>query len=215
MHLVVFDIDGTLVDSDKFEVELYVRAVKTVLGIIIDDNWGRYRNVTDGGILDQIIEENDVDGDRGAIHQRVKDEFVSLTKRHLNRHPDALKEIVGAKALIEQLKSKESVILAIATGGWEETARLKLRGVGIDLDQIAIATGSDAINRVAIIQTAEARALGGAIATKKTYFGDGVWDKHASQELDYDFIAIGDSVEHHVKFRDLSSHEAIFEQLGV
>ena len=214
MHLVVFDIDGTLVDSAKFEAALYVRAVKTVLGIIIDDNWGRYRNVTDGGILDQVIEENDVDGDRGAIHQRVKDEFVSLTKWHLNRYPDALKEIVGAKALIEQLKSKESVILAIATGGWEETARLKLRGVGIDLDQIAIATGSDATNRVAIIQTAEARALGGAIATKKTYFGDGVWDKYASQELDYDFLAIGDSVEHYVKFRDLSAHEAIFKQLG-
>jgi beta-phosphoglucomutase-like phosphatase (HAD superfamily) len=60
MHLVVFDIDGTLVDSGSFETELYVRAIKTVLQIVIEDDWNHYRNVTDGGILDQAIADNGI-----------------------------------------------------------------------------------------------------------------------------------------------------------
>lgn len=110
MQFVVFDIDGTLVDSAEFEADLYVRAVKTVLDIVIDDDWSQYRNVTDGGILDQVIEENRVDGDRGQIHVRVKDEFFSLTTNYLDRTPDALKEIAGAKRLIEELESIDSCI---------------------------------------------------------------------------------------------------------
>ena len=35
IHLVLFDIDGTLVDADEFDSELYVRAVREVLGIEI------------------------------------------------------------------------------------------------------------------------------------------------------------------------------------
>jgi len=31
MHLVMFDIDGTLVDSAGFDCELYVEAVRSVL----------------------------------------------------------------------------------------------------------------------------------------------------------------------------------------
>ena len=78
-----------------------------------------------------------------------------------------------------------------------------------------LATGSDATSRVAIIEIAQARALDGDTATRKTYFGDGPWDKKASQALNYDFIAIGGRVEHPVNFPDLSSHEAIYEALGI
>jgi beta-phosphoglucomutase-like phosphatase (HAD superfamily) len=141
MHLVVFDIDGTLVDSGSFETELYVRAIKTVLQIVIEDGWNHYRNVTDGGILDQAMADNGIEGDRDEIQRRVKNEFINLTTRHLRNDRDALKEIAGARALIEGLSLKESVVLAIATGGWEETAKMKLHGAGIDPDRIAMTTG--------------------------------------------------------------------------
>ncbi len=64
MHLVVFDIDGTLVDSYGFDAELYADALRQVLGIDIDTDWARYRNASDSGILDQIIEETGVEEDR-------------------------------------------------------------------------------------------------------------------------------------------------------
>ena len=49
----------------------------------------------------------------------------------------------------------------------------------------------------------------------KTCFGDGPWDKKASQAMIYDFVAIWDRVEHSVNFPDLSAHEAIYEALGI
>jgi len=39
MHLVMFDIDDTLVDSAGFDGELYAAAVESELGFAVDRNW--------------------------------------------------------------------------------------------------------------------------------------------------------------------------------
>lgn len=57
IHLVVFDIDGTLVDSNEFDGLLYAEAVKRVLGHEIDRTWCNYTSVTDSGILNEILEQ--------------------------------------------------------------------------------------------------------------------------------------------------------------
>ena len=57
MHVVVFDIDVTLVDSSEVNSHLKVEAVEYVLGIQVDDNWSRYTHVTDSGILNEIMDE--------------------------------------------------------------------------------------------------------------------------------------------------------------
>ena len=49
MHLVLFDIDGTLVDSDEFDSELFVRAVREVLGIEIGDKVHHHARYPDFG----------------------------------------------------------------------------------------------------------------------------------------------------------------------
>ncbi|MCY3773279.1 MAG: hypothetical protein OXG98_14835 [Gemmatimonadetes bacterium] len=60
----IFDIDGTLVESSGFEDELYVAAVRDVLGnVCIRERWSTYRHVTDTGILRQIMEENRIRGE--------------------------------------------------------------------------------------------------------------------------------------------------------
>lgn len=59
MTAIIFDIDGTLIESMKFDSEIYIQAVKKVLGdVFIHDDWGKYNNVTDPGILNQILKEN-------------------------------------------------------------------------------------------------------------------------------------------------------------
>ena len=61
---VIFDIDGTLVESSRFEDDLYVAAVRDVLGdVCIRERWSTYRHVTDTGILRQIMEENRIQGE--------------------------------------------------------------------------------------------------------------------------------------------------------
>jgi beta-phosphoglucomutase-like phosphatase (HAD superfamily) len=159
MHLAVFDIDGTLVDSDEFDGLLYAEAIRNVLGIDLDLDWNRYVNVTDSGILDEILEESRLVGERAEVHSWVRFEFIRLTERYVVRHPEALKEIPGARAMVETLRTHPSVSVAIATGGWRETAELKLRGIGLEPESIVLATASDSSDRCEIIRLAEQRAM--------------------------------------------------------
>ena len=215
MHLVVFDIDGTLVDSYGFDAELYTDAVRQVLGINIDTDWARYRNATDSGILDQVIEENGVEEDRKTLQLTVQREFTRLTEAYIKQNANAVREIPGASAFIEHLEQIEDVALAIATGGWESTAKLKLRAIGLNPDHFALATASDAISRTEIIEIAAERSLRGRKAARKTYFGDGLWDKRASEALGYEFIGVGNRVDHHATFLDYRNVEKICTHLGV
>jgi phosphoglycolate phosphatase-like HAD superfamily hydrolase len=215
MHLVMFDIDGTLVDSAGFDAELYAQAVEGVLGIAVDRDWDRYEHVSDSGILKQLLRASRFDGDRAALAARVQQQFVGLVRDYLRREPAVVREIAGAKHLVERLRSLAGVRVAIATGGWEPTARLKLQHVGIDVDGAGFASSSDARARTDIMRLAAQRALGGASFKRATYFGDGTWDRRASAELGYDFVAVGRGVPHPVAYDDLSDVEAILGQLRV
>ncbi len=214
-HLVMFDIDGTLVDSHKFDSQIYADTIRDDLGIEVDRSWRRYANVTDSGILDELLDELQFTGDRSAVEARIKKEFIKRTQRYANQHPGVIREIAGARALVELLSTKDSVRLAMATGGWHETAVLKLRAIGIDCERIAMATATDATSRSAIMRLAEERAMSHETPLTRTYFGDGDWDRRACAELDYAFIAIGGRVQHHTAFADLRDHAAILSLLGV
>jgi phosphoglycolate phosphatase-like HAD superfamily hydrolase len=213
VHLAVFDIDGTLVDSDEFDGRLYAEAISTVLGFDIDRTWANYNSVTDSGILNEILDGIAPSLDRREAHQRVKSEFIRLTQRYVERTPEALREVPGARGLVEMLEEQPSITVAIATGGWRETAELKLRGIGLDPDRLPVATASDSPDRREIIRIAEIRALNGEPAHRRTYFGDGAWDKKAAEELSYAFVAVGNAVPHDIVLQDLADHAKVLAYL--
>lgn len=215
MHLVVFDVDGTLIDSYGLDADLYVDAVQRVLGITIDTDWAQYTNATDSGILEQVLEENGIEQHHENIYSDVKREFTRLIDTFIRDNPNALREIPGAKTFIEHLQKIENIALAIATGGWDTTATLKLHEIGLDTDQYALATASDARSRTEIIKIAVDRSLEGAEPDRVTYFGDGPWDKRASEALGYDFIGIGERVDHSSQFLDYRDVDVICKLLGV
>jgi phosphoglycolate phosphatase-like HAD superfamily hydrolase len=215
MHLVMFDVDGTLVDSAGFDGALYAQAVREVLQIPVDETWASYRNATDSGILEQLLAQHDFGPAVGDLRAGVKRRFVELFEDYAARHPSAVREIPGAKALIDTLCTIPSVRVAVATGGWLETASLKLKGIGLAIERLAIATASDSADRTTIMQIAERRAMLGFASSRKTYFGDGAWDQRASAHLGYQFIAIGRNIEHDLLFQDFSDREAVLACLAV
>jgi phosphoglycolate phosphatase-like HAD superfamily hydrolase len=212
-RLVMFDVDGTLVDSNGFDAVCYAQAVRDVLDVDVDQTWASYRNVTDSGILEEILARGGFETGVDALRGRVKKRFIELTRAYVSRPSFAVREIPGASALIEALVLMPGVSVAIATGGWQETAALKLESAGIRTHGLALATGSDAPERTAIMQLAERRALRGAAVAAKTYFGDGAWDKRASAQLGYRFIGIGAAVRHDIRFEDYRDREAILQCL--
>lgn len=215
MHLVMFDIDGTLVDSAGFETSLYVEAVRDVLQIEIDSDWGRYEHVSDSGILHEVLRRIGFSGDVAGCVARVQQHFIGLIRNHLRRSPDTVGEIAGARCLVERLLELPNVRVGVATGGWEPTAKLKLAHVGIDVGRLGFASSSDAIARTDIMQLAAQRATHGSAYARATYFGDGAWDRRASAALGYDFIAVGSAVPHPVTYADLRDTDTILTGLGL
>jgi beta-phosphoglucomutase-like phosphatase (HAD superfamily) len=214
-HLVMFDIDGTLVDSWGFDSRYYADALRTVLDVEIDDTWRPYTHVTDGGILEELLASKRFDRPLDELRAEAKARFMTAIRAHFARDAKPVREIAGARALIEHLQTLPNVRVAIATGGWAESARLKLAAIGIDADTVPHATSSDRIERAEIMRLAEARALAGAPWTTRTYFGDGAWDKRASAELGYRFVAVGPRVDHDVRFDDFRDRDAVLRCLGL
>ena len=212
MQLVMFDIDGTLVDSSGFDGELFARAVRDVLGVEVDRTWQSYRNVTDSGILGEVIARHEIDSETAPSD--VKHRFIELVGDYLCDSGNTVQEIPGAGALLSRLQATPGFSLAIATGGWRETAEMKLAHVGIEAGHIPLATSSDAEARADIMRRAERLAGTGQPFARRTYFGDRLWDRNASAELGYSFIAVGDRVEHQVRFMDLRDQDEILSRLS-
>jgi phosphoglycolate phosphatase-like HAD superfamily hydrolase len=215
-HLVMFDIDGTLVDSTRVDSQLYARAVRETLGtdVHIDETWRPYVHVSDSGILDEILAQHRFAAPLGELRAEVKRRFIELVRERLDVGTPAVREIPGATALLRSLSAQSDVRLAIATGGWAETALMKLAAIGVSVDGVGFASSSDAPERTSIMRIAERRALRGAEPLKRTYLGDGPWDQRASAELGYRFIAIGRALAHEPRFDDYTDAAAVLACLA-
>src|SRR5215470_10025349 len=94
---VIFDIDGTLVDSTEFEGRLYVAAVLWVLGRVpIRSNWGDYEDVSDSGILRQICHENGLGA--SLCERLVRARFGELVSEHLRQQGSCQPLLSGISA---------------------------------------------------------------------------------------------------------------------
>lgn len=212
MHHVMFDVDGTLVQSYKFDEECYIQSVADVLGHRIDSNWSRYRHVTDAGILKEHLEKYGVADNHDEIYAQVKSVFIGKIEDHLFQNPAS--EIAGAKGFISRLKQLDSVSLSIATGGWLETAKLKLESAGIDISGIPMASSNDHYSRAEIMKVAKRKAKVKSIH-HLSYFGDAEWDQKACRQLGYNFVLVGDRIKHDKSIVDLTDITYALSLIGI
>lgn len=185
---LIFDIDGTLLDSSMQDEEIYKRAVETVLGpVSFRDGLHDYEHVTDTGILLQVFDDNELVRDDRAI-ARIRQEFCRLISEHISAS-GPFPEIPGARRLLAGLRHSARHHLAIATGGWRDSARTKLEAAGFELGGIPLVSADDALERMAIMQLA--LESGGPDIDSVTYFGDGPWDRIACDRLGWEFRPVG------------------------
>lgn len=188
MKAILFDIDGTLIESMTVDTELYLASIGEVLGSVrFRGTLSDYEHVTDNGILAQVLDDNGYPFDEQTA-AAIKAIFVGKIERHIETE-GPFSTIHGAIEFFERTRASDGRRVAIATGGWRESARLKLESAGFDIDGIPLVTGDDAWTRIEIMETALAR-LGGAFESV-TYFGDAEWDRQACQSLGWNFVAVG------------------------
>lgn len=183
---VVFDLDGTLVDSNAFDGALYAETVREVIGAEVDESWRKYRHVTDEGILGQILEGLSVSESR-ELRRRARESFGAKVERFLAQGGPC-ECVPGAKSAIEELHAA-GLRVGIATGGWAHTARMKLAHAGISLDGLVLTSSDDSHDRVEIMNACLRRL--GATPNSAVYVGDGQWDLEASHRAGWQFIGVG------------------------
>lgn len=187
-HAVIFDIDGTLLESAARDDELYRAAVSSVLGDVrLRAALADYEFVTDTGILLRILDDNGMDRDPQIV-EAVRREFETLLREHIRRH-GPFAEVPGARSLIRRLSASKDHSVAIATGGWRSTAELKLASSGFEFDGVPLCSADDAVDRRRIMQLA-LQALGTSVRSV-VYYGDGDWDRAACASLEWEFRAVG------------------------
>ncbi len=196
----MFDIDGTLLESVDFDEVAFIDAVKTVTGREIDSDWESYPHVSDTGLIQTFCEQHNLLDTFDEVHHKVKQAFISNIKAHLDNQP--VQAIPGAQAFIGYLTSQPNYLVSYATGGWRESALMKLQSASIDIDAQYLKSSNDDYRRTHIMRAAKR-------ASRVIYLGDGLWDQVACAKLAYPFIAVGDKVDHPYRITDFSEPEKV------
>jgi beta-phosphoglucomutase-like phosphatase (HAD superfamily) len=207
----MFDIDGTLINSYELDSKCFVDAVNDVTGISINSDWSTYHHVTDSGILGEVLHNENIT-DKPLIEASIKQVFLEKLEKTITAKP--IEEIPGAISFIAYLKKADNIVVSLATGGWYESAMLKLKSAGIDISGIPIASANDSTSRTDIMKLAASRATGKQ-NTPCTYFGDDAWDKAACEKLGFNFILVGDKLVHKPSIENFKSISSILSYLDV
>src|SRR5436305_12153209 len=146
MRLVVFDIDGTLTQTMKADEECFVRSVAEVCGFSdVDGDWSRYKHATDFGIFREIHETRTGRLPSPSETSRFRQHFVALLAQASSEAGFAA--VTGAPLLLSRLTDSEQYRVALATGAWRDSARLKMASAGLSYDDYPAAPSDDAFAR--------------------------------------------------------------------
>jgi phosphoglycolate phosphatase-like HAD superfamily hydrolase len=187
--LIVFDVDGTLIDADELDHRCFDEAFLEITGVRLPgERWNQVREFTAQAIVREALHDWPED-ERSAAEATIRAGFLArLTAAHA-ANPQAFPAASGGPALIDELAGSAACRVAIATGCWRETSRFKLAAAGYRIEGVECASSSDCYRRVDIIRTVMNRMSGDASDT--VYVGDQFWDQRAAMELGIRFVGVG------------------------
>ena len=195
--LVIFDIDGTLIDSSKVDEICFVRSIQDKFQIEnINDNWESYTEATDSGIFEEIFQASF--SRKPSRDEQIKhiERFVALLRDYHVREPSMFQETSGAADILECLKHHAEWEAAIATGGWRESALFKLHAAPIDIKGIPMMTSSESKYRNEILRKCieyAKRVYDVGTFERIISIGDAIWDLKTAYTLGIGFIGINSS----------------------
>ena len=195
MNLAIFDIDGTLTETNAVDETCFVQAFADALGVTqINTNWMEYKYVTDSGITFQIFDER-------LARPPHQDELANLISCLVNlleaqRVKDAslFAEVAGAAQALARLGQETEWAVALATGCWRESAMLKLKAAGIESEHLPAAFAEHGLSREAILNAAVSLAqqsYGQDHFERIVSVGDGQWDVQTASNLGLPFVGLG------------------------
>jgi phosphoglycolate phosphatase-like HAD superfamily hydrolase len=186
MRLVIFDVDGTLTDTMAVDTQCFLRTFAETCGFAnINSDWSCYKSATDAGIFQEIFESRMGRAPSAAETKHFRDHLVGLFRSAAQEKLFAA--VPGASDLLVRLKQSDEYRVAVATGCWADSARVKMASAGMCYDDYPSASADDVPEREAIVQLAMNRA---EPFSRAIYVGDGVWDIRACRKVGIPFLGI-------------------------
>lgn len=180
MKLAIFDIDGTLTETNKVDNECFVKAFAASHQITdIETDWTKYEHVTDSGLVSEILSRRLDRAPNEEDFLAFKSCFIENLKEFASKDQTLFTEVSGAKKMLKKLSQEKSWTIALATGCYYDSAKLKLEKAKIKVKNFPIGTADDAVSREEILQTAIKKSL--KKYEQKNFekivsIGDGIWD---------------------------------------
>lgn len=177
--LLLFDIDGTLVDCGPQPRGLFKDALIEVYGTAGDCDSYSFTGRTDSRIvLDLLTRAGVTERDVRARLPCLRDLYLAALDRALDR--GQMRLLPGVLDLLERLAPRTDLTLALLTGNWEPGARIKLARFDLNRFFPFGAFGSDATDRDDLPPVAwdrAERATGRRFRPEETLIiGDSVYD---------------------------------------
>ncbi len=188
MNLAIFDIDGTLVDSNAIDHECFIETFDSEFGLrATDTDWRDYPYHTDRGLTHEFLRRAWSREPEEAEIERHRIAFITL----LQARTVVLHEIRGARAFLDLIEQRGWSV-TLATGAWSESAKLKLALAGFRPD-LPLACCDDCVSREEVLQ----QAIGDGHHSRIVVFGDRWWDVRTARNLKLPFIGVGSEELHH------------------
>ena len=189
--LVIFDIDGTLVYSNRIDSQCFATTYLGIYGLEFPTiDWTKYPHVTDTTIFKTVIREHfDREADVAEM-EAFQHQYVALLEEKRRVEPSDFQEVPFARRTVERLLDDDRFVVGIGTGGWLRPAHVKLAHVEIPVKSLVVAAADGHEQREGIIgQVVGAVALTHEI-DRTVYVGDAIWDVDTTRRMGMNFIGI-------------------------
>ncbi|HEY2713867.1 MAG TPA: HAD hydrolase-like protein [Chthoniobacterales bacterium] len=127
-RLLLFDIDGTLINSAGAGVQALRDVLRDQCGITDDLDGIEVAGRTDAGIVHQILRKQQIEPNESNT-VRFLNQYVELLADELPRRKGRV--LPGVRELLERLQANPNIVLALLTGNVKRGAKLKLEHYGL------------------------------------------------------------------------------------
>lgn len=155
--LLLFDIDGTLLDTGRAGRSAFAAAATRLFG----DHF-TFDGISFGGRLDPLIfaeaaARHRLD-DHARHHDAFRNAYLAELRTLLQERRDRVRVLPGVHELLADLRPRRDVTLGVLTGNYDESAAMKLRAADIDPDWFRVSVfGDDAPTRPGLVALAMRR----------------------------------------------------------